>query len=162
MGAYGLSSELADRALARTDLDLVDMGGVGGTLAGNPLSIAATRATLEHVLTDRAFGQMIETATYFATGVQSVMDQHALPWSLSELGARAEYRFASPAPRNGTESAASADAELEDCIHLYLLNRGIMLTPFHNMALMSPVTTTADVDLHHGVFGAVVAELMRA
>jgi len=161
MGAYGLSSELADRALARTDLDLIDMGGVGGTLAGNPLSIAATRATLEHVLTDRAFGQMIDTATYFAAGVQSVIDQHALPWSLSQLGARAEYRFASPAPRNGTESAASADVELEDCIHLCLLNRGIMLTPFHNMALMSPVTTAADVDLHHGIFEAVVAELVR-
>ena len=160
MGAYGMSSELAGRALARTDLDLVDMGGVGGTLAGNPLSIAATRATLEHVLTDRAFGQMIDTATYFAAGVQSVIDQNGLPWSLSQLGARAEYRFASPAPRNGTESAATADAELEDLIHLYLLNRGIMLTPFHNMALMSPVTTTADVDLHHGVFGAVVAELL--
>jgi glutamate-1-semialdehyde 2,1-aminomutase len=160
MGAYGLSAELADRALARTDLDLIDMGGVGGTLAGNPLSIAATRATLENVLTDGAFGQMIETATYFAAGVQSVMDRYSLPWSLSQLGARAEYRFVNPAPRNGTESAASADGELEDLIHLYLLNRGIMLTPFHNMALMSPVTTRADVDLHHGVFEAVVAELM--
>jgi glutamate-1-semialdehyde 2,1-aminomutase len=160
MGAYGLSAELADRALARTDLDLIDMGGVGGTLAGNPLSIAATRATLEHVLTDGAFGQMIETATYFAAGVQSVIDRHSLPWSLSQLGARAEYRFANPPPRNGTESAASADGELEDLIHLCLLNRGIMLTPFHNMALMSPVTTPADVDLHHGVFEAVIAELV--
>jgi glutamate-1-semialdehyde 2,1-aminomutase len=159
MGAYGLSAELADRALARTDLDLIDMGGVGGTLAGNPLSVAATRATLEHVLTDDAFAQMIETATYFAVGVQSVIDQYSLPWSLSQLGARGEYRFANPAPRNGTESAASADGELEDLIHLYLLNRGILLTPFHNMALMSPVTTTADVDLHHGAFGALIAEL---
>jgi Glutamate-1-semialdehyde aminotransferase len=160
MGAYGLSAEFADRALARSDLDLVDMGGVGGTLAGNPLSIAATRATLEHVLTDDAFTQMISTATYFAVGVQSVIDQHSLPWSLSQLGARAEYRFANPAPRNGTESAASADTELEDLIHLYLLNRGISLTPFHNMALMSPVTTTADVDLHHSVFGAAIGELL--
>ena len=160
MGAYGLTAEFADRALARRDLDLVDMGGVGGTLAGNPLSIAATRATLEHVLTDDAFEQMINTATYFAAGVQSVIDQYHLPWSLSQLGARAEYRFANPAPRNGTESAASADAELEDLIHLYLLNRGILLTPFHNMALMSPVTTTADVDLHHGVFGSVIGELL--
>jgi len=159
MGAYGLSAELADRALARSDLDLVDMGGVGGTLAGNPLSIAATRATLEHVLTDEAFTQMIVTATYFAGGVQSVIDQYSLPWSLSQLGARAEYRFANPAPRNGTESAASADAELEDLIHLYLLNRGIALTPFHNMALMSPVTSTADVDLHHSVFRAAIGEL---
>jgi glutamate-1-semialdehyde 2,1-aminomutase len=160
MGAYGLSAELADRALARSDLDLVDMGGVGGTLAGNPLSVAATRATLEHVLTDGAFTQMIDTATYFAGGVQSVIDQYSLPWSLSQLGARAEYRFASPAPRNGTESAASADAELEDLIHLYLLNRGIALTPFHNMALMSPVTSTADVDLHHTVFRAAIGELV--
>ena len=160
MGAYGLSAEFAERALARTDLDLVDMGGVGGTLAGNPLSIAATRATLEHVLTDDAFAQMLDTATYFAGGVQSVIDQYSLPWSLSQLGARAEYRFANPAPRNGTESAASADVELEDLIHLYLLNRGIFLTPFHNMALMSPVTTTADVDLHHDVFRAAIAELL--
>jgi glutamate-1-semialdehyde 2,1-aminomutase len=160
MGAYGLSAELADRALARTDLDLVDMGGVGGTLAGNPLSIAATRATLEHVLTDDAFTQMIDTATYFAAGVLSVIGQYCLPWSLSQLGARVEYRFANPGPRNGTESAASADAELEDFIHLYLLNRGISLTPFHNMALMSPVTTTEDVDLHHSVFGAAIGELM--
>ena len=160
MGAYGLSAEFADRALARSDLDLVDMGGVGGTLAGNPLSVAATRATLEHVLTDEAFAQMIDTATYFADGVQCVIDRYSLPWSLSQLGARAEYRFASPAPRNGTESAASADAELEDLIHLYLLNRGVCLTPFHNMALMSPVTTTADVDLHHGVFGAAIGELL--
>ena len=159
MGAYGLSAALADRALARTDLDLVDMGGVGGTLAGNPLSVAATRATLEQVLTDDAFAQMIDTATHFAVGVQSVIDRYALPWSLSQLGARAEYRFANPAPRNGTESAASADGELEDLIHLYLLNRGILLTPFHNMALMSPVTTRADVDLHHEVFGALIEEL---
>jgi glutamate-1-semialdehyde 2,1-aminomutase len=160
MGAYGLSAELADRALARHDLDLVDMGGVGGTLAGNPLSVAATRATLEHVLTDDAFARMIDTATYFAAGVQSVIDQYSLPWSLSQLGARAEYRFVSPAPRNGTQSAASADPELEDLIHLYLLNRGICLTPFHNMALMSPVTTTEDVDLHHGVFRGAIAELL--
>jgi len=159
MGAYGLSAELADRALARGDLDLVDMGGVGGTLAGNPLSVAATRATLEHVLTDRAFAQMIDTATYFTDGVQSVIDRYSLPWSVSQLGARAEYRFANPAPRNGTESAASADGELEDLIHLYLLNRGISLTPFHNMALMSPVTTAVDVDLHHDVFGALIVEL---
>jgi len=160
MGAYGLSAEFADRALTRTDLDLIDMGGVGGTLAGNPLSVAATRATLEHVLTDNAFAQMIDTATYFAGGVQSVIDRFTLPWSLSQLGARAEYRFANPAPRNGTESAASADGELEDLIHLYLLNRGILLTPFHNMALMSPVTATSDVDLHHGAFGDVIAEIL--
>ena len=114
------------------------MGGVGGTLAGNPVSMAATRATLEQVLTDAAFAGMIETASAFAEGIRKIIDEYALPWSVTQLGARVEYRFASPAPRNGTESAASADPELEDFLHLYLANRGVLLTPFHNMALMCP------------------------
>ncbi|MFD6556423.1 transaminase, partial [Streptomyces sp. NPDC058398] len=134
-GAYGLSAELADKLLGRADLDLVDMGGVGGTLAGNALSTAATRATLEHVLTDAAFATMAKLSERFEAGVRAGIDTWGLPWSVSRLGARTEYRFADPAPRTGTESAAAADTELEDFLHLYLDNRGILLTPFHNMAL---------------------------
>jgi glutamate-1-semialdehyde 2,1-aminomutase len=159
VGAYGLSASLATALTGRADLDLIDMGGVGGTLAGNPVSMAATRATLEEVLTDAAFGVMIATATAFADGLVRIIDRYALPWSVSRLGARVEYRFADPAPRNGTESAACADAELEDFLHLYLANRGILLTPFHNMALMSPQTTTADVAAHHEAFAAALGEL---
>ena len=158
-GSYGLSEELAARAEARTDLDLVDMGGVGGTLAGNPVSVAAMRATLEHVLTEDAFAHMVRTATAFTAGVQAAIDRHGLPWSVSQLGARTEYRFASPAPRNGTESAAAQDDELEDFLHVFLANRGILLTPFHNMALMSPATTLADVERHHEVFGEALTAL---
>jgi glutamate-1-semialdehyde 2,1-aminomutase len=160
--AYGLSAGLSERALARTDLDLVDMGGVGGTLAGNPLSIAATRATLEHVLTDAAFETMIATAGRFTAGIQRVIDEYRLPWSISQLGARAEYRFATPYPRTGTAAHAAADADLEDFLHLYLANRGILLTPFHNMALMAPETSTADVEAHLDVFGAAIRELIPA
>ncbi len=159
-GAYGLSSELAARALSRTDLDLVDMGGVGGTLAGSPLSIAAMRATLEHVLTDDAFETMIATASLFTEGVADIIERYGLPWSIAQLGARAEYRFVTPYPRTGTASAESADEELEDFLHLYLANRGILLTPFHNMALMSPTTSSADVAVHHAVFEQAVAELV--
>jgi glutamate-1-semialdehyde 2,1-aminomutase len=159
-GAYGLSEELAARAERRTDLDLVDMGGVGGTLAGNPVSVAAMRATLEQVLTDDAFAGMIDVATAFAGGVRELIEAHDLPWSVSQLGARAEYRFASPAPRSGTESMRAADEDLEDYLHVYLANRGILLTPFHNMALMSPVTTKEDVARHHEVFGAALDELL--
>ena len=159
-GAYGLSTELADRLLARADLDLIDMGGVGGTLAGNALSVAATRATLEHVLTDEAFARMAKLSERFEAGVRAGIEAHALPWSVNRLGARTEYRFASPAPRTGTESAAAADPELEDFLHLYLANRGILLTPFHNMALMCPDTTDQDVDAHTGVFAEALAELM--
>lgn len=160
-GAYGLSAELADRALSRTDLDLVDMGGVGGTLAGSPLSVAAMRATLENVLTDAAFEGMIATATVYTAGIQRIIDEHDLPWSITQLGARAEYRFVTPSPRNGTESNAAADGDLEDFLHLYLANRGILLTPFHNMALMSPETTNDDVQAHLDVFEAAVTELMH-
>ncbi|PKT68208.1 aspartate aminotransferase family protein [Streptomyces populi] len=158
-GAYGLSAELADRLLGRADLDLVDMGGVGGTLAGNALSTAATRATLEHVLTDAAFDTMAKLSERFEAGVRAGIDTWGLPWSVSRLGARTEYRFADPAPRTGTESAAAADTELEDFLHLYLANRGILLTPFHNMALMCPATTERDVDRHTEVFAAALAEL---
>ena len=160
-GAYGLSAELADRVLARTDLDLVDMGGVGGTLAGNPLSMAATRATLEHVLTDVAFAGMIATATEFTHGVEQIVERFELPWSINQLGARAEYRFATPYPRNGTEAARVADVDLEDYLHLFLANRGVLLTPFHNMALMCPTTTLEDVHRHHEVFAAAVESLPR-
>ncbi|MEV7983283.1 transaminase [Streptomyces sp. NPDC086519] len=158
-GAYGLSAELAERLLARDDLDLVDMGGVGGTLAGNALSVAATRATLEHVLTDEAFDRMAQLSARFETGVRDAVEAQGLPWSVSRLGARTEYRFASPAPRTGTAAEAAADPELEDFLHLYLANRGILLTPFHNMALMCPDTTAQDVDTHTAVFGAALREL---
>ena len=160
VGAYGLSAELAGALIGRDDLDLVDMGGVGGTLAGSPLSMAATRATLQEVLTEPAFAGMIEVATGFASGIRQIIEGYALPWSVSQLGARVEYRFADPAPRTGTESAAAADPELEDFLHVYLANRGILLTPFHNMALMCPKTTAADVARHHEVFDAALRELV--
>ncbi|MGW4473385.1 transaminase [Nonomuraea sp. NPDC004354] len=159
-GAYGMSAELAERVLARTDLDLVDMGGVGGTLAGNALSMAAVRATLGEVLTDAAFARMIALAEVFADDVRAVIADAGLPWSIQRLGARAEYRFAFPAPVNGTASRAATDDELDDYLHLYLANRGVLLTPFHNMALMCPDTTRADVDRHGVLFREAVEELV--
>jgi glutamate-1-semialdehyde 2,1-aminomutase len=160
--AYGLSSELADRLGGRPDLDLIDTGGVGGTLAGNALSMAAARATLTEVLTDDAFAGMIEHATRYTNGVQAVIDEHDLPWSVVQLGARAEYRFASPAPRSGTESWHATDGDLDDYLHLFLVNRGVLLTPFHNMALMCPATTERDVATILGVFADAVRTLVTA
>ena len=125
-------------------------------MAGNPLQVAAMRATLEHVLTKDAFAKMIDLCTYFTDGVNSLFEKYNLPWAINQLGARAEYRFAKPYPLTGTAAYESADAELEDFLHLYLANRGVLLTPFHNMALMSPVTTEADVDRHTEVFGEAV------
>ncbi len=163
-GAYGLSAELAARVRAAVagGYDIVDVGGVGGTLAGNPLSLAAMRAVLSQVLTDEAFGPMEMLATRFAAGVESTIERYDLDWSVSQLGARCEYRFARPAPRNGGDSAASADEALEDYLHLYGVNRGILITPFHNMALMCPATTTTQVDAHQVMFESAVGELLDA
>ena len=159
-GAYGVSTEVLRMVDAHHEADLVDVGGVGGTLAGNALSIAAMRATLEHVLTDDAFARMVALATQFTGGVQDTIDRASLSWSVSQLGARTEYRFASPAPRDGTASAAAGDGDLEEFLHLYLANRGVLITPFHNMALMCPDTTGSDIDLHTRVFAAAVDDLV--
>jgi glutamate-1-semialdehyde 2,1-aminomutase len=161
-GAYGISADVAERLerrIADEDADLVDVGGVGGTLAGNALSLAAMRATLGEVLTDGAFTQMIAMADRYTAEIRRTIDSAPMPWSIPQLGARAEYRFASPAPRTGGESAAAANEELDEYFHLYLVNRGVLLTPFHNMALMCPTTTAEDVDLHTKLFAEAVAEL---
>ncbi|MBI4942351.1 MAG: aminotransferase class III-fold pyridoxal phosphate-dependent enzyme [Actinobacteria bacterium] len=159
-GAYGISEDVARLVGADPDADLVDVGGVGGTLAGNALSVSAMRATLEHVLTPAAFDGMIALATRFTEGVQATIDRTGVAWSVQQLGARSEYRFASPAPTSGTASAASGDDELDEYVHLYMANRGVLITPFHNMALMCPTTTAEDVDLHTEVFAACVDELV--
>jgi glutamate-1-semialdehyde 2,1-aminomutase len=159
IGAYGVSQRLADQINAHEEADLVDVGGVGGTLAGNALSMAAARATLDEVLTDEAFEQMIALATRFTEGVQLALDKSDVPWSITQLGARAEYRFARPAPRDGTTSNAAGDDDLDEYMHLFMLNRGMLMTPFHNMALMCPASTEADVDLHTELFAQAIDEL---
>jgi glutamate-1-semialdehyde 2,1-aminomutase len=157
---YGFTEEVAQRIAERISLEDCDTGGIGGTLAGNALSLAAMRATLEHVLTDAAFARMIPLAERFTRGVEGVIREFNMPWCVTQLGCRAEYRFTPAPPRNGSEAAAAGDFELERFLHLYALNRGILLTPFHNMALMSPATTEADVDLHARVFRESVAALI--
>ncbi len=137
------------------------MGGVGGTLAANALSLAAARATLREVLTEEAFARMFELAERWTTGVETAIADAGVPWHVARLGCRAEYLFGPERPRNGSEAHAAGDPALERYLHLHALNRGILLTPFHNMALMSPATTEADVDRHTEVFREAVLELAR-
>ena len=156
---YGLSEEVGQRIAARVRLEDCDSGGIGGTLAGNALSLAAMRATLSCVLTEEAFARMVPLAKRFCAGVEEVLREKNVPWSISRLGCRAEYLFRSTAPRTGSEAAAAADFELDRFLHLYAMNRRILMTPFHNMALMSPATTETDVDTHTRVFREAVGEL---
>jgi glutamate-1-semialdehyde 2,1-aminomutase len=162
IGAFGLRGTLAASLLDRIgeeDADIVDVGGVGGTLAGNALSMAAARATLEHVLTDDAFVAMSQRAQRLADQVGQAIADHDLPWTVSRLGARSEYRFCAPAPTNGTESARAEDAALNDYLHLYLSNRGVLITPFHNMLLTCPDTTVDHVDRHGELFRSALDRL---
>ena len=157
---YGMSEAVAERiGELMLAAPTTDVGGIGGTLSGNALSLAAMRATLEHVLTDEAFERMIALGERWADGVKAAIDEHDLPWEVQRIGCRAEYWFTQTPPRNGGEAAASEDHGLMRFTHLYALNRGVLLTPFHNMALMSPATTEADVDAHSAVFEEMAAEL---
>jgi glutamate-1-semialdehyde 2,1-aminomutase len=158
--AYGFSDEVAQCINAQQSLEDCDTGGIGGTLAGNALSLAAMRATLQKVLTKEAFDRMIPMAERWTEGVAKAIVDFALPWNVTRLGCRAEYLFTPHFPQNGTEAHDAMDFELERFMHLYAMNRGILLTPFHNMALMSPVTSKEDVDQHTKVFREAAKELV--
>jgi glutamate-1-semialdehyde aminotransferase len=151
-GTYGMTEAVGERVSASIPIEESDIGGVGGTLAGYALSMAAVRATLEHVLTDEAFARMLPLGERWAAGATDVIERRGAPWHVTRLGARAEYHFMPNPPRTGAEQAAHADFELERFLHLWAMNRGILMTPFHNMALMSPATTEADVDAHTAAF----------
>ena len=157
---YGFTREVADRIRASSDKNTADTGGIGGTLAGNALALAAMRATLEKVLTDQAFEHTIALGRRFAEGVDGVIKEKGLPWHVTRLGCRAEYWFCPHPPRNGGEAAAAIDPDLDRYMHLAALNRGILMTPFHNMALMAPQAMAADVDLHTQVFRESVAAIL--
>ncbi len=158
--AYGFTAEVAQCILDRQNLEDCDTGGIGGTLAGNALSLAAMKATLQKVLTREALDRMIPMAERWTDGVAKAIAEFDLPWNVTRLGCRAEYLFASETPRNGTQAHDAMDFELERFMHLYAMNRGILLTPFHNMALMSPMTAKEDIDQHTKVFREAAKELV--
>ena len=158
VATYGVTDEIAaalDPSLHGHD---ADVGGVGGTLAGSAMATAAIRATLSTTLLDADYGRMIPLAARWTDGVAAAIERFGLAWSVQQLGCRAEYWFC-PLPVNGADAAAAVDDELDAFMHLWALNRGILMTPFHNMALLSPVHAEADVDRHTEVFTAALAAL---
>ena len=151
VAAYGMTTDVAHRIEASVSQDDVDVSGIGGTLTGNALALAAVRATLSSTLTRADFDKTIPLAAAWADGVRSAYEPLGLDWHVQQLGCRAEYWFSSP-PNNGAQAAAAIDHELDSFFHLFCLNRGILMTPFHNMALMSPFHTIEQIDAHTHVF----------
>jgi glutamate-1-semialdehyde 2,1-aminomutase len=152
VAAYGISQYVSDRVMKRILDDGTDESGLGGTLSGNALAIAVMRATLDKVITKKAFAKMMPLAERFEKGIDDAIKEFEMPWNVTRLGVRIEYHFMPHPPRNGGEADESKDSEMEKLMHLMALNRGILLTPFHNMALISPFTTAKDVDHHTRVF----------
>ena len=161
VGAYGMTSEIALRLEAAMTGHDVDVSGVGGTLSGSALAMSAMRATLSNALTQEDFDQTIPLATRWTQGVEQACAQRNLDWHVQQLGCRAEYWFCTP-PVDGAQAAAAVDPMLEAFLHLFCLNRGVLLAPFHNMALMSPFHSAADVDKHTEVFALALDAIITA
>ena len=152
---FGFTAEI-EQAMRRISEANPGYSGMGTTLSGNALALACMRATLEDVMTEAAYARMLALSQRLATGLEKVIADFGLAWHVQRVGARAEWLFSARAPVNGSEAAASFDHELERALHLYLLNRGVLIAPFHNMTLCSPVTEEAAVDkLVDAVRGAV-------
>jgi len=158
--AYGFTEELGRKAADSIPPELCDIGGIGGTLAANALSMHAMKAVLSKVLTQEFYDKNIPLAKRFNDGVQSVIIRHDLPWNTTQLGCRTEYWFRKEPARNGGEAEASADFELDQYMHLASLNRGFLMTPFHNMALISAATSEEDIDRHTAVFEEIVGNII--
>ena len=159
-GAFGASQEIYEKTVGNMLAETSGVNGLGGTLTGNALALAAMRATLEKVITRKAYDHMIPLAKQFNEGVECTIQENDLPWHSIRLGTRVEYRFRATPPKNGAEAVAAKDPLLNKYVHLYDLNRGILLTPFHNMALVSPYSARNDVDLHTNIFKDSVQEIM--
>ena len=135
--------------------------GFGGTLAGSALQVAAVRAVLEHVLTRDAFDHMAQVARGLAQQARTVLSRHGVPWSVIQLGARAEMLFSAAAPANATEVARVRQDALEALLHVYFMNRGVLVTPFHCMMLTCPATLESDAQRFVTVLDGFCSELAR-
>lgn len=159
-GAYGLSERIAPKAITEIESEYGYAKGIGGTLAANALTIATMKATLSEILTEEFYKKTIHLAAKFNEGVQSVIDEFKLPWRTTQLGCRTEYLFEKELSNNGSEATAAKDGPLDNYLHLACLNRGIIMTPFHNMALMTSATTQEDVDKHTSVFREAIQNIV--
>ncbi|WP_303699466.1 aspartate aminotransferase family protein [Pseudomonas aeruginosa] len=134
--------------------------GMGTTLSGNALAMHCLRANLEEVASDAAYAHMLALAERLAEGLRGLFARLRLPWSVTQLGARCEFQFCAHPPKNGVEAEAAFHDSLEQALHLYLINRGILITPFHNMMLCAPQTTEEDVERLLRILGEGLEELL--
>lgn len=158
VGAAGFSQKVVNKLM-----ETEDWREIGGTLSANALALAALRATLEHVMTESAYEYMISLAKRAAEGSSKIIKDAGLPWCVTRLGCRIEYGFQPAPPKNGADfdEVHEVNTELGKLFHIYMITHGVLMTPFHNVVLISPATTTEDVGFYNGVFGRFVKELVQ-
>ena len=143
---WGVTAEIA----ARMDVAQAEIGqgqsGIGTTLSGNALVMAAIRTMLTEVMTEEGYKHMLRGAAYLVAGLRDVIKRNDLPWSVVHVGARAELIFAPQAPKNAEDMRQHLDPDLLEAFHLYLINKGVLIAPFHNMMLISPQTGFDAID----------------
>ena len=159
--AYGVSADLAARMRTAKDAAPAGHSGIGTTLSGNMMTLVAMHATLTEVATPSAYAHMFELADILESNLNDLLQRHALPWCITRIGARLELQFCASAPANAKQARAAQLDELEHAIHLYLLNRGVLLTPFHNMMLVCPATGKADINKLLGVLDECLTTLIQ-
>nr|NIM61890.1 hypothetical protein [Acidobacteriota bacterium] len=98
---------------------------VGGTLYGNPLSLAASRAALTEILTPEGHARTAELGGVLADGIERIVRDVGLPWSAHRLYCRTGVCYAPEAPRNAIEASRAANFEINRLHRIFLANRGI-------------------------------------
>ena len=156
---YGFTANIGERMAELNASRPAGHSGIGTTLSANALAITAMHAMLEEVITREAYAHMLSITDRLVSKLNAVIAAHALDWHVSHVGARVELVCSANPPRNGSEARAAMDHELESTIHLFLANRGILLAPFHNMMLVSPVTQAAQVDRLAAELNSALTEL---
>jgi glutamate-1-semialdehyde 2,1-aminomutase len=159
---YGFTEEVTARMAKLNATRPPGHSGIGTTLSANALAITAMHAMLGQVITHDAYRHMLERARQLVKGIEGVIAARKLPWHVVNVGARVEFVCAEKPPINGSEARAAMQPALEAALHLYLANRGILLAPFHNMMLLSPVTREDQVNRLVVELGNAVGELQNA
>lgn len=149
---YGFSAEVAGRMAALDRSRPPGHSGIGTTLSANALAITAMDTMLGEVITPAAYDPMLRGAARLVAGLEQEIANAGLDWHVTQVGARVEFLTCPAPPLNGSEAKAAMHPELEAAIHLFLANRGILLAPFHNMMLVSPVTSDDQIDRLVGAF----------
>ncbi len=156
---YGFTHAVAQRMVAAKVQAPEGHSGIGTTLAGNPLALAALDAALTHLHTAPNYRHMHALATELEEGLVCRIGAAQQAWTVTRLGARLELQFMPHTPRHAQDVRDMANSDLEALTHLFMLNRGVLLTPFHSMMLVSPETTEADVATLFAVFDELLIAL---